>query len=109
MATPVLSKTLHHIPAFRHLNESECRQLAEIAKDRTFEPGQKVLEQGTTSQHLWIVLEGKCQVMRKSATDELELANLEPYSLFGEMSFFSPAPHSATVVAKTPVKLLCIA
>ena len=37
------------------------------------------------------------------------LAELEPYSLFGEMSFFSPAPHSANVVAKTPVKLLSIA
>jgi CRP-like cAMP-binding protein len=36
------------------------------------------------------------------------LAQLDPLQLFGEMSFFSPAPHSATVVAKTDVKLLCI-
>jgi CRP-like cAMP-binding protein len=37
------------------------------------------------------------------------LAELGKHSLFGEMSFFSPAPHSANVVAKTPLTLLSIA
>ena len=36
------------------------------------------------------------------------LATLEPYNNFGEMSFFHPAPHSASVRAQTQVKLLYI-
>jgi CRP-like cAMP-binding protein len=97
------------IPAFRNLNESECHQLLEIAGERSFAPGQRVIEQGKTSQFLWILLDGKCEVARDSQHDgALLLAELEPYSVFGEMSFFSPAPHSANVVARTPIKLLCI-
>ncbi len=101
--------TLRQIPAFRSFNESEYHQMAEVAQERTFAPGEKVIEQGKRSQYLWILLEGKCEVIKDSLHDGVVvLAALEPYSLFGEMSFFSPAPHSANVVAKTPVKLLSI-
>jgi CRP/FNR family transcriptional regulator, cyclic AMP receptor protein len=69
----------------------------------------KVLEQGKSSQNLWILLDGKCEVVKDSVQDgSLVLAQLEPFNLFGEMSFFSPAPHSANVLAKTKVRLLCI-
>ena len=103
-------KTVAQIPSFRGLNESECRQLIEVAQEKAFAPGAKVIEQGKTSQYLWILLEGKCEVVRDSRRDgKLILAELEPFSLFGEMSFFSPAPHSASVVAKTPIRLLSIA
>lgn len=103
-------KTLQQIPAFHNLNESECHQLVEIAQEKTFFPGERVLEQGKSSQYLWILFEGQCEVIKESVHDgDVVLDKLEPYSLFGEMSFFSPAPHSATVVAKTAVRLLSIA
>ena len=103
-------QTIQQIPAFRNLNESECHQLIDIAHEKIFAPGEKVIVQGKDSQDLWIVMEGKCQVVKESHHDDaVVLAELEPYSLFGEMSFFSPAPHSANVIAKTPVKLMRIA
>jgi CRP/FNR family transcriptional regulator, cyclic AMP receptor protein len=103
-------QALHQIPAFRNFNESECHQVAEIAQEVTFAPGERVLKQGQTSQNLWIVCEGKCEVISDSEHDgPVVLAELEPHNLFGEMSFFSPAPHSASVVAKTKLKLLRIA
>jgi CRP/FNR family transcriptional regulator, cyclic AMP receptor protein len=102
-------ETLQQIPAFRHFNETECRQLMDIAQAKTFAPGERVLQQGKSSQNLWILLDGKCEVVKDSTLDgPVVLAQLEPFNLFGEMSFFSPAPHSANVVAKTPVRLLCI-
>jgi CRP-like cAMP-binding protein len=98
------------IPAFRRLNEGECRQLLGIAQQRSFAPGDKVLEQGQRSQFLWILLDGQCEVVKASVHNgPVVLAELEPFQIFGEMSFFSPAPHSASVVAKTPVRLLAIA
>ena len=103
-------KNCEAIPAFRGCNPSECQQLVDIAQEKSFAPGQKIIEQGKTSQYLWILLEGRCDVVKDSQHDgRVTLAQLEPYQLFGEMSFFSPAPHSATVVARTPVKLLSIA
>lgn len=98
------------IPAFRHLNEGECHQIFEIARERAFAPGEKVIEQGGQSQNLWILLEGKCEVVKQSAHNgSVVLAEFDPHSVFGEMSFFSPAPHSASVIAKTQVRLLSIA
>ncbi len=102
--------SLQRIPAFRNLNESECHQLVDIAQEKTFAPGEKVIEQGKQCQHLWILLDGQCEVIKESQHDgAVVLDELEPFSVFGEMSFFSPAPHSANVVAKTKVRLLSIA
>jgi CRP/FNR family cyclic AMP-dependent transcriptional regulator len=107
---PIPYAKLEKIPAFRNFNESERRQLVEIAQEKSFAPGEHVIEQGKSSQYLWILLEGRCDVIKDSVRDgAVPLAELEPYNFFGEMSFFSPAPHSANVVAKTPVKLLSIA
>jgi CRP-like cAMP-binding protein len=106
----ISDETLGKIPAFRGLNPGECHQLMEVARTRSFQPGERVLVQGRTSQYLWIVLDGQCQVVRDAPSEgPVVLAELEPFSLFGEMSFFSPAPHSATVVAKTPLVVLSIA
>jgi len=112
IASPVTTSTMRAIELFRGFNESEYRQIAEIAATATFGPGQMVLEQGATCQTLWIVLSGKCEVTRAKpddpAAEALVLATLEPYSHFGEMSFFHPAPHSASVRAQTDVQLLRI-
>ena len=60
-----------------------------------------------------MLAEGKCEVVRhvsrkESGTEPVVLATLEPYSQFGEMSFFHPAPHSADVRARGPLKLIQI-
>ena len=107
-------KLLGQIPFFRGLNDDECQQLGRIARTKNFAPGEIVLRQGESSRDLWAVLEGKCEVVRHkdgpaSAGDSVVLAVLEPYSHFGEMSFFNAAPHSASVRAQTAVKLLRIA
>ncbi len=119
---------LKRIPIFSGFTEAECRQLADLATITEFEPGNVVVQQGQTSQDLWILLEGSCEVIRHlddkkagadgkkpgvdgkksidgkqspSKSGPLELAVLEPYSSFGEMSFFHPAEHSASVRART--------
>lgn len=101
------------IPLFNGLNETECRQVAEIAQVREFAPGEVIIRQGQCSQELWILLEGNCDVIKLTSDDKTRaeavvLAVLEPYSHFGEMSFFHSAPHSASVRAQTPVRLLKI-
>jgi len=105
---------LLRVPIFRGFNETECRQMADVAHVESYVPGEIILKQGDTGQNLWVMLEGKCEVVR--FTDDshakqhpLVLALLEPFSHFGEMSFFHPAPHSASVRAQGAVKVLRIA
>jgi CRP-like cAMP-binding protein len=94
---------------FQGLNETECHQLTEILEVRGFSAGQLVFEQGQISQALWVLLEGTCEVITyydHKPKESVVLAELQTNSYFGEMSFFSPAPHSASVRAKSDVKLL---
>jgi CRP/FNR family transcriptional regulator, cyclic AMP receptor protein len=105
------AQILTNIPLLRNFNETERRQMADIAVIKHFAPGEVVVRQGEDSQVLWVVLEGKCEVVKywdHQATESIVLAILEPYSHFGEMSFFSPAPHSASVRAQTEVTALGI-
>jgi len=105
---------LRNVPIFRGMNETEYRQLAEVLKAHTFNPGDFVLRQGESSRNLWVLLEGECEVTRHvelsdSSGESVLLSVLAPHQHFGEMSFFEPAPHSADVRARTAVKLLRIA
>lgn len=101
------------VPLFQGFNDTEVRQVAEIAQFKEFAPGEVIIRQGQRSQELWVLLEGKCDVIKltgedKPRGDAVLLAVLDPYSHFGEMSFFHSAPHSASVLAKTDVKLIKI-
>ena len=102
---------LRNIPLLAGFTDEELRHLSEVGTIRTYEPGEMVLSQGRSSQNLWIVLEGQCDVVRKGENgdgNEVTLATLAPHDHFGEMSFFHAAPHSAGVRAKTSLKLIRI-
>src|SRR5215472_14058638 len=113
VAEAIPDKLLQDIPLFRTLNPTELRQLAEVIQIKVSKPGDLILEQGKECRNLWIVVEGKCEVVRhidqkEGEKESVVLATIEPYSQFGEMSFFHPAPHSADVRAQTHVKLFRI-
>lgn len=102
---------LKRIPLFAGLNDDEFKRLQDVASVATFEPGEYVLEQDQHSQHLWVLLEGRCEVIKtvdqgNNGQVPTVLAVLSENSNFGEMSFFHDAPHSAAVRAQTRVKLL---
>ena len=108
----IKSKEIPALPTlalFRDMNDTECHQLTEILEVREFSAGQLVFEQGQTSQALWVLIEGTCEVIKHydhKPKETVVLAELQTNNYFGEMSFFSPAPHSASVRAKTDVRLL---
>lgn len=106
MAKVIHGEILRGLPLFANLSEAECNQLATVAEEHEFPTGETVLSQGKTSQNLWVLLDGTCEVFRVTPDEEIVLAELPALSVFGEMSFFHAAPHSASVRAKTRVRLL---
>jgi len=114
----ISSVVLQAIPLFRGFNATDSSQIADVAEVVEFGPGALVIEQGASSRNLWILLEGACEVSRRidpaamppghEESRSVVLAKLEPPGHFGDMSFFSPSPHSADVKTITPVKLLRI-
>jgi CRP-like cAMP-binding protein len=103
-------ESLADIPIFQGLTDQQRREVVALGDVRMLAPGDTLIEQGQTSQDLCVILEGSCEVFkqltsRPAAAEPTLLAVLEPFSSIGEMSFFHPAPHSASVRAKTAVKL----
>lgn len=99
------------LPIFHDMTEGERAELCDIAHVCDYQPGEVVLRQGETGQHLWIVLSGRCRVARSVNSGVgcvIDLAELGPRDQFGEMSFFHTAPHSASIEALSPFKLLRI-
>jgi CRP-like cAMP-binding protein len=66
-----------------------------------------ILREGKTFQVLWIIARGECEVFKmvKPAVEQ-RLTVLDAGSVFGEMSFFQPAPHSASVRTLTEVEVM---
>ena len=110
---PVTIELLQSIPLFSSLTAHECEPIAKVATIMDFEAHEIILRQGRTSQNLWAVLEGTCEVVFQETpkstnqpSHDVVLAELTPLQTFGEMSFFHQATHSANVRAKSKVKLL---
>src|SRR5262245_37064821 len=94
-------------PLFRGMTADERQELVGLLDGKVYPAGSLILSQGESFQHIWIVLRGRCQVVKQSRSGtEKELGTLEPFGVFGEMSFFHPAPHSASVRALTEVEVV---
>ena len=104
---PIPLAALAVLPIFALMSDEERQQLVDIASNLRFEPGDMVLTEGQVSQNLLVVLEGKCEVVKTTkAGREVKLADLKANDVFGEMSFFSSAPHSASVRALNRLRVL---
>lgn len=82
----------------RHFDELDC------AAD------QVVIQTGDFAPALYIVVTGAVEVsLAVPGGEDALVAAIEPEGVFGETSFFHPAPHSATVRCTKPTKLLRLA
>ncbi|SFJ30860.1 Crp/Fnr family transcriptional regulator [Planctomicrobium piriforme] len=71
-----------------------------------FTSGDEILTEGNQYHGVWILLRGTCEVIKHGPKRDSRLATLEPGNVFGEMSFFHPVGHSATVRAVDHVETM---
>lgn len=103
----MLPTELTTLQAFRGLAEPDAAQICEGLIHREYSSGESVLTEGDDTQALWLILSGECTVSRDSEQGERILAVLNSGDVFGEMSFVRNAPHSASIIAATPLKVCC--
>ncbi len=94
-------------PLFQDMSLDERHDVLARLVHESFPAGETILREGLSTQMLWIIVRGRCEVA-KTMRDETEqqLAVLESGAVFGEMSFFHAAPHSASVRALNEVEVL---
>jgi CRP-like cAMP-binding protein len=73
-----------------------------------YETGQTVFNQKDLGDRLYIVVKGRCQVVRTENGVEYQLAELGPGECFGEMALINQTIRSATVRVIEPLDVLSI-
>ena len=106
MSNGLTDAALAHSPLARGMGKAELQELLGMFEVTSHKPGEMIQAEGETSQRLCVVLKGKCRIYKRAKSGEdQDLSVIESHGIFGEMSFFNPAPHSASVQALTEVEL----
>ncbi len=93
----------------RELTPEQCQVLAGICGTKSIPNGQLLFAQGTRSDALFVVMDGRFAVSRDTGrgfSDTVHL--LAPGELAGESGFLDGAPHSATLRAVGDATVLTI-
>ena len=95
---------LKSIPLFQKVPDDELRQLAPFAQEVSVEEGRHLVREGDFSYELMAIEEGEAEVLRGGE----HLADLGPGDFFGEHGLLERDRRNATVVAKTPMRLVTL-
>jgi CRP-like cAMP-binding protein len=92
-------KVLHSLPA------EEVIRLIPFIKKAEFTKEETIFEEGGIGDRLYFVVSGKVNVIRSAIGKSKLIATLGPGDIFGEMALFGSQTRTATVIAKTPIKV----
>lgn len=93
-----LIEVISKIPLFSCLDEKGLAEVVQVARLLVFDQDQVVFRQGDTGKSLFILLDGKVRIYTLDYSGKvISLAVLSDIQFFGEMSFLTGAPRSATV------------
>lgn len=102
-STPATDR-LAAVPLFSALSKKELTQVDRAADELDVKTGQEIVTQGRTGHEFFLILSGEATVQR----DGKDVATLSPDQYFGELALLDRGPRSATVIAKTDMKLLVL-
>ncbi len=89
------------IPLFSGLDKRELKAVADSLKDRLFDAGSTVVQEGKAGVGFFVIESGTAMV----AVGGREVRTLGPRDHFGEIALIADAPRTATITATTD--LLC--
>ena len=100
---------IRRVPLFALLTANQAEAVADAVTKRRFKRGEVIVEQGTKSNTLFIILTGRVRVVTSDKRGrEVILATLQPGDYIGEMSLIDNEPHSATVRAEVQTDMLTL-
>jgi CRP/FNR family transcriptional regulator, cyclic AMP receptor protein len=95
---------LKSISLFQTVPEDELREIAPFAQEVSVEAGRHLVREGDFSYELIAIEEGEAEVLRSGE----HVADLGPGDFFGEHGLLERDKRNATVVAKTPMRLITL-
>jgi len=95
---------LSAIPLFADLSPSELESLAAVASELAIPEGAMPAEEGDFGHAFFAIEEGEADVVRGDET----IARLGRGDVFGEIALLSSGRRTASVVARTPMRLIVL-
>jgi hypothetical protein len=99
---------LREVPIFSKLSPQDLEQIAEIAHEQLYSPRDIICRDGEPGNTLFIIVDGSVDVVKEKDGKEMVIAVRDAGQFVGEMAILESAPRSATLRAKTPVRVLVI-
>ena len=104
----ITADILRDIGLFGGLDDATLQILARELPTEHVEVGQAVVEEGDTTQEMFVVVGGELEVVKEGRGGDVRVALFGPGDWFGEMSILDVQPRSATVRAVAPTMLVRI-
>jgi CRP-like cAMP-binding protein len=95
---------LKSIPLFKDVEDQELSQIAPFAEEQQVDEGAYLVREGDFSYEFMAIEEGEAEVLR----DGEHVADLGPGDFFGEIGLLEKDRRTATVVAKSPMRLISL-
>jgi CRP-like cAMP-binding protein len=95
---------LKRIPLFADASDEELAKVAAFAQSKEVPEGEVVVEEGGFSRELLAIEDGTVEVTREGE----HIADLGPGEVFGEAGMLDDEMRSATVTAKSRLKLISL-
>jgi CRP-like cAMP-binding protein len=96
------TRALAQVPLFRNCTERELGFIASRTDEVTVPAGKTLIKQGEPGEAFYILLDGEAEV----DIDGKPRRTLKAGEFFGEISMLDRGAGTATVLTKTPVKLM---
>ena len=111
MRTETIERALAAVSLLQGLSARQRGRLAARATTRTYREGAVIVREGDTSMALYVVVDGRVRVECTSAAGQpaVQLEDLTPGDVFGEMGLIDDAARSASVVAAEPTQCVLLA
>jgi len=96
-----IDERLTTVPLFANLDKKHLKQISSLATQIEVKEGKDLTREGEHGSEFIIVLEGEAEVK----VDGQVVATRGPGDYFGEIALLANRPRTATVTAKTPMKI----
>ena len=100
---PVI-KALRSVPGLRGLSDRALAALGPLVDEVDIAAGARLTREGLAAKEAFLIVEGDADVF----VDGEAIATVGPGDFVGEMAMLDIGPRSATVRAKTPMRVLVI-